>query len=81
MAKPVYTKKLLLQELGRCYGVIQDACDPVCDEVVGFVMVITAFTFDSDSQSVITILCPCLSLKKLNNSAKTTILIFHLKQF
>lgn len=29
MAKPVYTKKLFLQELERHVGVIQDACDAV----------------------------------------------------
>ena len=36
MAKPVYTKKLFLQELGRCYGVIQDACDAVNRNVITY---------------------------------------------
>jgi len=36
MAKPVYTKKLFLQELGRCYGVIQDACDAVNINVITY---------------------------------------------
>ena len=29
MAKPSFTKKLFLQELKNCFGVIQDACDVV----------------------------------------------------
>ena len=36
MAKPVFTKKLFLQELGRCYGVIQDACDAVNINVITY---------------------------------------------